>query len=206
MMRAPHRPDGSLGVLWQTVAPAASWPGRPPCPRAPWLYTLPAVLRQILVVWAGRHQRGTWEELCQEYRRRIGHHLEVRDVPVRVGGSADDRSRRRRETEALVQALPDPGWAVALDRKGRMKSSRELSQWLARLRQEWSHPLIFLLGSDLGLDPEVLRQARQTRRIRETLSLGPLTLPHELARLLLYEQLYRSLAMESGINYHRQPL
>jgi 23S rRNA (pseudouridine1915-N3)-methyltransferase len=60
--------------------------------------------------------------------------------------------------------------------------------------------LVFLIGSDLGLAKSVLDQAR------ERLSFGPLTLPHELARLVLLEQLYRGLAISAGIKYHRVPL
>jgi 23S rRNA (pseudouridine1915-N3)-methyltransferase len=81
-----------------------------------------------------------------------------------------------------------------------MVSSVELAQELGRLREDWPHPIAFLLGSDLGLHPEVLEAARQS------LSLGPLTLPHELARLVLYEQLFRVVTMDAGIKYHREPL
>ena len=55
----------------------------------------------------------------------------------------------------------------------------------------------FLIGSEVGLDDEVTRQARSR------LSLGPMILGHELARLVLYEQLYRSIAINRGIKYHR---
>ena len=99
-----------------------------------------------------------------------------------------------------MAAVPDPAWVVALDRTGRGRSSEELAAWLARLRADWPHPVAFVIGSDLGLAKEVLENAR------ERISLGPLTLPHELARLVLYEQLYRALCIEAGIKYHRQPL
>ena len=81
-----------------------------------------------------------------------------------------------------------------------MKSSEEIADWLSRLLAEWPHPLTFLLGSDLGLADPVRLGARQR------LSFGPLTLPHELARLVLFEQLYRGLSIAAGIKYHRQPL
>lgn len=59
--------------------------------------------------------------------------------------------------------------------------------------------MVFLIGSDLGLDHSVLESARWT------LSLGRLTLSHELARVVLYEQLYRALSIEAGMSYHRLP-
>lgn len=153
--------------------------------------------REIRIVWAGRHRRQGWEELCGGYRRRIARFLPVRDQPVKVKGAADGVERRRAEGRALLAALPDPVWAIALDSRGVAVGSEALAERLERLRREWPHPVAFLLGSDLGLADEVLAGAR------EILSLGPLTLSHELARLVLYEQLYRALSMAAGINYHR---
>jgi 23S rRNA (pseudouridine1915-N3)-methyltransferase len=90
---------------------------------------------------------------------------------------------------------------VALDRRGEAVSSETLARRLTAWRDEWPHPIAFLLGSDLGLDEETVLE-----RARWRWSLGPLTLPHELARLVVYEQLYRALCIAAGINYHRQPL
>ena len=153
--------------------------------------------RELLVVWAGRHQRSSWEELCAGYRRRIARLAPVRDLPVRARGGAGDPQRLRAEGEALLAALPDPCWPVALDPLGEALDSPTLARRLARLREEWPHPVAFLIGSDLGLDPAAVAAARWR------LSLGPLTLSHELARLVLYEQLFRSLSIEAGLSYHR---
>ena len=87
-----------------------------------------------------------------------------------------------------------------MDRQGRQRSSREIATWMQRLRTDWPSPIALVLGSDLGLDKTV-RQG-----FREQLSLGPLTLPHELARLVLYEQIYRGFCIEAGIKYHRESL
>ena len=154
--------------------------------------------REILILWAGRHQRKTWEELCADYRRRIAREIPIRDqrVKVRAGGG---RARRRAEGRALEAALPDPCGSIALDRGGRMTSSEELADKLRGLHEKWPHPIAFLIGSDLGLDGGVLGTAR------ERLSLGPMVLGHELARLVLYEQIYRAICIGRGIKYHRQP-
>jgi 23S rRNA (pseudouridine1915-N3)-methyltransferase len=155
--------------------------------------------RQLVVLWAGRHQRGAWDGLCRRYRERIERFLPISEKVVKAG-TGSGRARLREEGLLLRQALPDPAWTVALDRQGRQRSSLELAAWLARVRDEWPHPVVFLLGSDLGLDSGLVAGCR------ERLSLGKLTLPHELARLVLYEQLYRALCIDSGIKYHREPL
>ncbi len=156
--------------------------------------------REIAVLWAGRHQKDAWEILCGEYRQRIGHHVTIRDIPVRVSTSSSDSARRQKEGDRLLSAAPDPSWTIALDSGGKAMSSERWAETLLRLRQEWAHPIAFFVGSDLGLDPKVLQRARLV------LSFGPMTLPHTLARLVLYEQIYRGLSIGLGINYHRPRL
>lgn len=152
------------------------------------------------VVWAGRHQRGPWERLCSSYRERIAHAVPVEDRPVRLRTAAEDPARRRLEGEAMLAALPDPCWIIALDAGGRGLSSEALSRRLSAIGETWPYAIGFVIGSDLGLDRAVLSAARLV------LSLGPMTFGHELARLVLYEQLYRSVAIARGIKYHRTRL
>jgi 23S rRNA (pseudouridine1915-N3)-methyltransferase len=156
--------------------------------------------RELVVLWAGRHQRSNWEEICASYRKRIARFGRVRDLPVRARAAADDPQRRKAEGAALLAALPPSSWSFALDSRGEMLGSEQLAERLARLKEEWPHPIAFLIGSDLGLDRAVLDTARAV------LSFGPLTLSHELARVVLYEQLYRALSIEAGMSYHREPL
>jgi 23S rRNA (pseudouridine1915-N3)-methyltransferase len=156
--------------------------------------------RELAVLWAGRHQRSNWEEICASYRQRIARFAPVRDVPVRARAGADDPQRQKLEGGALLAALPPSAWLIALDSRGEALSSEQLAGRLARLKTEWPHPVAFVIGSDLGLDRAVLDAARSV------LSFGPLTLSHELARVVLYEQLYRALSIEAGMSYHREPL
>ena len=156
--------------------------------------------RELVVVWAGRHQRSNWEEICASYRKRIARLATVRDVPVRARAAPDDPQRMKAEGAALLAALPPSAWAFALDSRGETLTSEQFAARLARLKEEWPHPVAFLIGSDLGLDRAVLDGARAV------LSLGPLTLSHELARVVLYEQLFRALSIEAGMSYHREPL
>lgn len=155
--------------------------------------------RELLVVWTGRRRRDEWESLCADYRQRVERFAPVRDVVLRqLPGEGPERLAA--EAAAVRAALPQPCRVVALDRRGRALSSRDLATWLERTAAEWPHAVAFVLGSDLGLDPALVREADLA------LSLGALTLPHALARLVLYEQLYRCLSLASGMKYHRDPL
>ena len=154
--------------------------------------------REIVVTWVGR-KRPRFDALCSHYADRIAKVSKVRELVLRPG-SGPDGVRIDKEGASILTAIPDPSYLVVLDRRGRLLSSLEFSRKLGRLREEWPHPLVFAIGSDLGLSREVLEASRWR------LSLGPMTMPHELARLVLYEQIYRALAIQQGIKYHRVPL
>ena len=156
--------------------------------------------RELKIVWAGRHRRSEWEHLYSRYRQRMAPYLEVQERPVKVRAGLEDRRRLDEEGQAILKALPQASWTVALDRKGATRSSSQVADWFDRLRTDWPHPIVIVIGSDLGLSSKVLEECR------ERWSFGPLTLPHELARLVLYEQIYRALSIVAGIKYHRQPL
>ncbi len=152
------------------------------------------------LIWAGRHSPEPWESLSADYRRRIEGFLPIREQAVRVPTAGDDRVRRRLEGEALAAAAPQPAFLVALDEQGALWTSEELARQVERWRAEWPHPVVFYLGSDVGLDPPLVALCRLR------LALGRMTLPHHLARLVLLEQLYRALSIVAGINYHRATL
>ncbi len=153
--------------------------------------------RELLILWAGRHQRAPWEALCAEYRARIERYTALKDQRIKVRSGGNDKANRRVEGRALLAALPEPCWTIALDARGDMLSSEKLAAEVRRLEDEWPHPVAFLIGSEAGLDAEVARRARRR------LSLGPMIFGHQLARLMLYEQLYRAISINRGIKYHR---
>jgi 23S rRNA (pseudouridine1915-N3)-methyltransferase len=86
---------------------------------------------------------------------------------------------------------------AALDERGRARDSESFARWLGGLEQDRAEGVVFAIGSDLGLDKSVLNMAD------ECLSLGPMTLPHLLARLTLWEQLFRATHILGGGAYHR---
>ena len=103
----------------------------------------------------------------------------------------------RLEADSLVRHL-EPGWRlVALDEHGQTQTSDAFAKWIQKLADDGVEGVLFAIGSDLGLDKELIARAD------EKLSLGPMTLPHLLARLLLWEQLFRAANMLGGGAYHR---
>jgi len=127
--------------------------------------------------------------------RKLGVEYQAEFVPeVRAGGRYSDAHVRQREGRLLADKLADRGTTIALDRRGRALSSESLSKRL----QGWSTPIAsFVIGGPLGLSDEFRDRADVCW------SLSDLTLPHELARVVLAEQLYRALTLLRGIPYHK---
>ncbi len=96
----------------------------------------------------------------------------------------------------MLERLPDRALVVALDRAGTAWSSEALAKALSKW-QETSRPIVLVIGGSTGLDDAVL--ARADHRW----SLGPLTLPHELARVVVMEQWYRAHTILRGEKYHK---
>jgi 23S rRNA (pseudouridine1915-N3)-methyltransferase len=134
-----------------------------------------------------------------EYRKRLSRELplELTELkPGTRGKGRDDARAIQDEGAAILAALPRDIHVVALDGRGKAWSSEELAGQLARWRMA-GRDLAFLVGGPDGHAPEVLARADQRW------SLGPLTLPHMLVRLVLAEQLYRATTLLAGHPYHR---
>ena len=134
-----------------------------------------------------------------EYQKRLSHWLPLDLVEVEPGvrGKGRDTARAMSDEGARVlAALPKSAHVVALDGRGKMHSSEQLAQRLERWRGQ-GRDLAFLIGGPEGHAAEVIARAD------EHWSLGPLTLPHMLVRLVLAEQLYRAAALLANHPYHR---
>jgi 23S rRNA (pseudouridine1915-N3)-methyltransferase len=134
-----------------------------------------------------------------EYQKRLSHGLplELFEIAPGVRGKGRDAERAVSEEGARVlAALPKGAHVVVLDIPGRAWTSEQLAQRLEHWRTH-GRDLSFLIGGPEGHAPEVVARAD------EAWSLGPLTLPHMLVRLLVAEQLYRATAMLANHPYHR---
>jgi 23S rRNA (pseudouridine1915-N3)-methyltransferase len=151
----------------------------------------------IRLVVVGR-PRGPLREAAADYERRLGRALrlevvELREEPLQRGSVGEVLARERRRIEPQLEGLR----VICLDRAGAALGSEELAALLRELEERPPQRTAFVIGGPAGLDPALLERA--DRR----LSLGPLTLPHQLARVVLAEQLYRATTILRGEPYHR---
>ena len=153
---------------------------------------------RVLVIVVGKPREPGLAAAIEEFETRAARYWpldvqEVREEPAR-GASAD--LVREREGERLLGKVPAGADVVACDVDGAAMSSDAFAQWLQRTRES-ARSVALLVGGAYGLSDAVRTRAK-TR-----LSLAPWTLPHELARLVLAEQLYRAGTIVRGEPYHK---
>jgi len=154
---------------------------------------------RVRVIWFGRAAGSPYEEQVEAYRRRVAHRWPAEDLVVRPSPrAAEPRVALAAEAAAARRLVPDRWSLVTLDRQGRTMASEDLAAELTARQEAGAPGLAFVVGSDLGLDRQLVRGADLS------LSLSALTLPHQLARLCLWEQLYRATQIITGGAYHRQ--
>jgi 23S rRNA (pseudouridine1915-N3)-methyltransferase len=157
---------------------------------------------RLVVAAVGRLKRGPEHDLAERYRERAvnsGRTIGIRTVTI----SEIDESRARRakdrvaeEAAALKSLFPAGAAVVALDERGESLASDALAQRLRRWRDE-GRDIALIIGGPDGLAPNLLAGADLR------LAFGRATWPHQLVRIMLWEQLYRAIAILSGHPYHR---
>ena len=153
---------------------------------------------RFVVAVVGKPRDANLAAAVREYETRAGRYWplevhEVREEPAR-SGSAD--LVRERESERLLGVVPPSAQVVACEVNGRAMTSEQFATWLQELRER-ARDVAILIGGAFGLGEPVRRRATAT------LALAPWTLPHELARLVLAEQLYRAGTIGRREPYHK---
>ncbi|VAW32311.1 23S rRNA (pseudouridine(1915)-N(3))-methyltransferase [hydrothermal vent metagenome] len=152
----------------------------------------------LTIATVGKIKNKAWLAAQQDYVKRLGRYttlnlVEVKDV---VGRSVPDGVAMVREGKQLLSATDNCSRLIALTPTGKLRSSPNLAVWLQK-RVEVYGRIGFLIGGPLGFSDEVLAACD------EQISLSPLTFTHELARVLLLEQMYRACTILAGERYHK---
>ncbi len=153
---------------------------------------------RLVVAVVGKARNPALGEAIRDYETRAARYwpLDVHEVrEERAAGASPDRVKER-EGERLAERIPPRAHIVACEQSGKSLDSKQFADFLQRARVD-DRDIAFVIGGAFGLPAEV--SARASTR----LSLSPWTLPHELARLVLAEQLYRAGTIVRGEPYHK---
>lgn len=152
---------------------------------------------KLRIAAVGRLKEPHWRAACDEYLKRLRPYATVEVVEAADRDVSRDAPRAiAAEGVDLLRAIPEGSHVIALDLGGRQVSSPELADHLAELFVRRRSDITFVVGGSAGLAPEVLARAD------ELLSLSRMTLPHQLARVVLLEQVYRAFRIMRNEPYH----
>ena len=157
----------------------------------------------IDIICAGKLKEKYWRDACAEYAKRLSAYCrltvtEVKDEKTPEGcPPAMEEKIRDKEGKRILEKLKDRGLAVVLEIRGDRFDSVAFSKAHERWETEGRGDLTFIIGGSLGLSDEVKNRAQQR------LSMSDMTFPHQLARVMLLEQLYRAEKIHAGEAYHK---
>lgn len=145
---------------------------------------------KITVIAVGKLKERFWRDACAEYLKRLEGYCKIsmREVPD---------SNMAQEAALILDALPEQAPVIVLDIHGKPTSSEQLAQLIEERSVNGISHLVFVIGGSDGLAPEVKERAALR------MSFGPITLPHNLARVVLLEQIYRAFKIMRGEPYHK---
>lgn len=158
---------------------------------------------RITLLTVGKIKERYLEDAIREYEKRLSRYCRlsiaaVADEKTPDGaGEALERQIKEKEGQRLLSKIKDGDFVIALAIEGKMLSSEELAAKIDRLGVDGISHIVFVIGGSLGLSDAVLRRADFS------LSFSKMTFPHQLMRVVLLEQIYRSFRINAGEPYHK---
>ena len=160
-------------------------------------------MRTVTVVCVGKLKERFWREAAEEYEKRLSAYCDLRiaevadeKAPERLS-DADLSRVRAREGERILKQVPDGAFCMALAIEGKRYDSVGFANRIRVIQETGDGKIAFVIGGSCGVSADVRSRAD------ETLSFWQITLPHNLARIVLLEQLYRSCRISRGEPYHK---
>jgi len=154
---------------------------------------------QFTIITVSHPSAGPWAELQQEYLKRLQAfarcHVQV-VKQVKFSSPSEREQVQKQEVIAIQKFIPDHATIIACDECGKEYTSQKFSQQLETWSIQHTQPIVFVIGGPLGLHSSLLTQADAK------LAFSQFTFPHDLAQVVLLEQLYRACTITTGKTYH----
>ena len=157
----------------------------------------------INIVCVGKIKEKFYVAACEEYIKRLAKFckfkiIELPDEKTKDGASfAENEKVKDIEGKKILDKLPEKALVITLEINGKMLDSVELSEYLSENMLKGNSSIYFVIGGSLGLSDLVIKRADYH------LSFSKMTFPHQLMRVILLEQIYRSFKIMSGEPYHK---
>lgn len=151
---------------------------------------------KIKIIIVGRLKKNYWQQALAHYQKMMRAMLKIEMVVVKEVGQGSVQERKRLEGMQILKKINTQDRIIALHERGQSFDSLQFAKFLGQNLDQPGQRCAFVVGGALGLAPQVLEAAHTQ------LSLSPLTMPHELALVVLYEQLFRATTIIQNRTYH----
>jgi 23S rRNA (pseudouridine1915-N3)-methyltransferase len=151
---------------------------------------------RVRIVCVGKTKKKYWGAASGHYAKIRGPLVRGEAVAVKDSPGLEGEERKRAESARILEKIGPRDTLVALHETGKLMNSREFAAFLRPLLESPQGECCFAIGGAMGLSPELLTRADRL------LSLSPMTMPHELAQVVLYEQLFRAMTILANRTYH----
>lgn len=158
---------------------------------------------KITILTVGKIKEKYLRDAIAEYSKRLSRYAKLEIIEVADEKTPDNASEtvetniKNKEAERLLKYIRDDAYLITLEIKGKQLTSEELAQKIDTLGVQGTSHIIFVIGGSLGLGEEVLKRSNYA------LSFSKMTFPHQLMRVILLEQIYRSYRINFGEPYHK---
>ena len=152
-------------------------------------------MRQIRILAVGNLKEKYWRDAAAEYQKRLSRFCQLTIQEIAEESNPDQSLKK--EGERILSAIHPDSLVYALCIEGKAQDSVSFSETVADAMATGKRELVFVIGGSEGLSDAV--KARADRKI----SFSPMTLPHQLARIILLEQLFRGFKIQAGEKYHK---
>lgn len=157
----------------------------------------------ITLITVGKMKEKPYRQMADEYLKRLSRYgkveeIELPDLPEPANSSpAIEAQIKEKEGESILARIKPGDYVIAMTIPGKQWDSPGLSRHLDELLNRGNSSIVFLIGGSLGLSDKVIARAD------EEMSMSKMTFPHQLARVMLLEQVYRAMKIRSGERYHK---
>ena len=157
----------------------------------------------ITLITVGKLKEKFYLSASEEYKKRLGGYCRFQIVELQEAKLPEDPSPAEiaagleKEADQILSKVPKGAWFCVFTPEGKLLGSEELADKMASVKNSGKSSACFLIGSSFGMAPRVKQKADFK------LSMGPMTFPHHLARVMVLEQLYRAEAIQAGSKYHK---
>ena len=158
---------------------------------------------KITVITVGKIKEKYLKDAIAEYSKRLSKYCKLEIIEVADEKTPDNASEvvedaiRSKEAERILKYVKDDAFVITLEINGKQLSSEELADKIDKLGVQGTSHIIFIIGGSIGLGQEVLQKSNYA------LSFSKMTFPHQLMRVILLEQIYRSYRIINGEPYHK---